>query len=76
MVSHDALINAIKSKGFRFKRQTERIDLFKQQGTTKRVEIRKRDFFDRKSATHILRTAGFTMEEVRDFLGECDHTRH
>jgi hypothetical protein len=76
MVSRDSLINAIKSKGFAFKRQTERIDLYKQKGSTKRVEIRKRDYFDRKSVTHILRTAGFSMEEVRAFLGECDHTRH
>ncbi len=76
MVSRDTLINAIRSKGFHFKRQTERIELYKQKGTTKRVEVRKRDLFERRSAVHILKTAGFTDAEVREFLGECDHTRH
>jgi DNA-binding transcriptional MerR regulator len=51
-------------------------DLYKQKGSTKRVEIRKRDYFDKKTVTHILRTAGFSIEEVRQFLSECDHTRH
>lgn len=76
MVRRDKLINAVKSKGFKFKRQTERIDLYKQTGTSKRVEIRKRDLFDRKSAVHILRTAGFGDQELKDFLGECDETCH
>lgn len=76
MVSRDKLINAIRSKRFRFKRETERIDLYKQQGTSKRVEVRKRDNFDRRSAVYILKTAGFSDDEVRTFLTECDETHH
>lgn len=76
MVAREHLINAIRSKGFHFKRQADRVELYKQAGTTVRVEIRRKDFIDRSAAIHVLKTSGHTEDEIQRFLAECDNTHH
>jgi hypothetical protein len=72
VVGRDKLINAIRSKKFSFKRETERIHLYKQKGSTKRVQIRSSGDIDPKNAAFVLKSAGFTEDEVKKFLAECD----
>lgn len=72
MVRREHLINAIRQKQFHFKRQADRVELYKQAGSTKRVEIPRRDLIDPAHAAFILRQAGYTDDEVRKFLAECD----
>jgi hypothetical protein len=76
MVAREHLINALRSKNFHFKRQADRVELYKQAGTTVRVEVRRRDFIDRAAAVHVLKTAGFSPDEIRQFLADCDNTHH
>lgn len=52
MVPHDALINALRSLKFEFKRQADRVDLYKQRGTTARVAVRRNQWHDETYAGH------------------------
>lgn len=58
MIPHDALINALRSLNFRFKRQADRVEVYKQSGTTRRVEVRRHDWHDETAVRTILRQAG------------------
>ena len=70
MITHEALRNAIRSRGFEFKRQADRVEIFKQRGTTTRVELRRISLHDDDYAQTILRQAGFGAEEIADFMRE------
>jgi hypothetical protein len=72
MVGRDKLINALRKKKFAFKRQTERIDLFKQAGSTKRVQVPRKDTVDPRTAAFILKTAGYNDDEVKEFISACN----
>ena len=72
MVGRDKLINALRKKNFSFKRQTERIDLWKQSGSTLRVQLPRKDTVDPKTAAFILKTAGYGDDEIREFLVACN----
>jgi hypothetical protein len=63
MIPKDALVNALRSKNFSFKRQADRIELWRQNGTTRRVELRRKDLHDVVAAKALLRQAGFTPQE-------------
>lgn len=72
MVRREQLINAIRTKGFGFKRQAERVDIWKQSGSTKRVMLPRRDLIEPKNAAFILKGAGFAESEIKRFLSECN----
>jgi hypothetical protein len=76
MVSRDALINALRSKGFTFKRQADRVELWKQSGTTRRVELRRKDQHDEVAARTLLRQAGFEVLEIDQFLATYNKRVH
>lgn len=70
MIPHEALRAAIRSKGFRYKDQRDRVELWKQAGTTKRVELRRVDLHDARYARAVLRQAGMSAEEIDAFIAE------
>jgi hypothetical protein len=70
MISHEALHNGIRSQRFGYKNQTDRVELWKQQGSTKRVEIRRRDFHGDDYARAVLRQTGMADEEIEKFIAE------
>jgi hypothetical protein len=70
MISHEALRNGIRSQRFTYKNQTDRVELWKQQGSTQRVELRRRDFHDDAYARAVLRQAGMADEEIEKFIAE------
>ncbi len=77
MVPHTKLINAVRSKGYAFKRKTERVEVYKLKGSTKRVVVQANRTHDPKYARATLRLAGWTDPEIEKFLAECDEqTRH
>lgn len=76
MIPHDALINALRDLGFRFKRQADRVEIYKQQGTTRRVEIRRHNWHDETAARTILRQAGMAAERINEFIVATKQTRH
>jgi hypothetical protein len=72
MIPRDALINAIRSKGFTFKRHADRVEIYKQRGTTQRVMLRHNALHDPEYAKVILRQAGFTDIEINVFVSQYD----
>lgn len=70
MVSNNALINKIRSKGFSYKGRSDRMEIYKQRGTTKRILIRRHANHDPDYATAILRQAGFDEYEITAFIAE------
>lgn len=46
MVPNEALINRLRAAGFSFKRQSDRVMLYIQSGTRKRVEVRRNSAHD------------------------------
>lgn len=76
MIPHDALINALRSLKFRFKRQADRVEIYKQSGSTLRVEVRRHDWHDETAARQILKHAGMPQAEIDQFITEAKKTRH
>ena len=70
MIPNDALINALRSLGFVFKKQHPRVMLYKKQGETLRVEVRRRDNHDEQYARIVLRQAGMTKDNIDRFVAE------
>ena len=71
MIPNDALTNALRSLGFVFKRQTERVKLWKRRGSTSRVTVRANSSHDEDYARAILRQAGMPTEAIERFIAEA-----
>jgi len=76
MVGNDALLNRLRALGFSFKRQTERVAIYKQKGKTRRVTVSKRNAHDANYVRIVLRMAGMSPDEIEAFIQETDHTHH
>lgn len=76
MIPHDALINAIKELKFHYKGQTDRVLLYRQRGTTKRIAIRRVGLHDEKAARSILRQAGMQLDEIERFIANYRCEQH
>lgn len=72
MVSNNALINILRSKGYTFNRQADRVEIWKQKGSTKRVMIRRNTAHDPEYVGIIMRQAGFGDGEILKFLSQYD----
>jgi hypothetical protein len=68
LVPHEALRNAVRGLGFTFKKQTDRVELFRKRGSTLRVAIRRLDLHSEAYARQILRQAGMIDSEIEEFI--------
>ena len=73
VVSNDKLINALRSLDYTFKRQADRVMLYRQRGGTKRVAVRRRDLHDEDYVRVVLRQAGMPDENIELFIRSCNH---
>lgn len=76
MIPKDALINVLRSLNFEFKRQADRVEIYKQRGTTRRIEIRRRDMHDEQAAKIILKQAGMDDNAIRQFIESAKKKNH
>ena len=70
MIPNDALINFLRTLDFHFKRQTDRVMLYRQRGSTKRVEVRRVSAHDETAVKILLRQAGAGAEEIERFVAQ------
>ena len=70
MVPDTALTNAIRGQRYRFKRQTDRVRVYKKQGDTSTVHVRKNATHSEEYARSILQSAGMPDGEIRKFLAQ------
>lgn len=74
MVPNDALINVLRRKlNYTFKRQTERVNVYKERGGTRRVLVKKNAWHTPEYARSILRSAGMNEEDIERFLAEVNN---
>ena len=76
MVPNDALINRIRALDFSFKKGTERVHIYKKNGSTLRVAIRRNQFHDDLYAAIILKQAGMAESDVKAFIASVKCTVH
>jgi len=72
LVSREALVNRLRQAGFTFKRQADRVEIYKQKGTTTRVTVRRRDLLDAEHVSTVLRQAGLTEAEIATFFQQIN----
>ena len=73
MVPNAALIDALRSLNYTFKRQTERVDVYKKRGDTRRSLVRKNASHTPEYARSVLRLAGMNEEEIERFLSQANN---
>ena len=76
MIPNDALVNALRSLNFTFKQQTDRVMIYKQRGTTRRVGLRRRDYHDEGAAREALKLAGMPLAEIQNFIESAKTARN
>jgi hypothetical protein len=68
LVSREAVVNRIREAGFTFKRQADRVEIWKKRGATTRVNIARRDLLDPVYVATVLRQAGLSETEIAAFF--------
>jgi hypothetical protein len=76
VIPNDALINALRSLKFKFKRQADRVEIWKQSGSTCRVEVRRHDYHDETAVRIILKHAGMPDAEIQAFIESAKTKNH
>jgi hypothetical protein len=71
MIPNGALIEVLRSLGFEFKRQADRVMLYKQRGTDVRVGVRRNQMHDEDYARTVLRLAGMPADKIEDFIRQA-----
>lgn len=73
-VGNDALTNALRSLNFTFKRQTDRVMIWRKKGSgsTLRVMVRRNVTHSEEYAAIVLRQAGMSAEDIASFLASCN----
>lgn len=72
MIPSDALTNALRSLNFKFKRQADRVMIWKQRGSTLRVSVRRNRFHDPDYARIVLKQAGMSPEDIENFINSAN----
>ena len=70
MVSRERLREAIRAKGFRFKRESRKVQIYAKPDSGIRVTLRKIAMHREKMAKVTLRAVGYTDAEIQAFLDE------
>lgn len=68
MVPNDAVTNVLRAHNFTFKRQSDRMMLWRQRGSQRRVQVRRNGSHDPDYVKTLLRQAGLTIEEIDAFF--------
>jgi len=69
-VPRDQVIKCLRERGWSFKRQTKRVEIYKLKGETDRLPIDKRKSFPENYVRTVLAQAGLNPAEIEQFLKE------
>ena len=64
MVPNAALLKAIRSQGFEFKRQGPRVNIWKKPGSTVRLTVPRRSAHEPLAAVRLLQQAGMDQADI------------
>lgn len=71
LISRDQVIARLRQANYTFQRQADRVELWRQRGTGRRVSITRRDMLTEDEVRIVLSQAGLTEQETNQFLREC-----
>ena len=67
-ISREQLVKRLRQSRFSFKRKSDRVELYRQDGTGVRVNVPLRDLLDEKLVEVVLRQAGLSDREIKEFF--------
>lgn len=70
-ISREQIIARIREVKWKHSSQTQRVEILRQTGTGKIMNIHKKDFFSEFEVRSILKTAGLTRLEADDFIRQA-----
>ena len=74
MVLRDHFINLIRSKGYEYKRETDKVCLYRKRGTSEVITIRrKQDPLDDSYVRTTLQQMGLSADEIEKFIAQNKH---
>ena len=68
MVSRQSYLNKLRELNYVFKSQLPRVDMYRKQGGTHRIFVRRVDLLSDEFVASSLRQAGCRDDEIRSFL--------
>ena len=71
-VNKRQLVNCLRQRGYTFKRQGKRREVWKKKGGTTRVFVPMKASIDSREAVVVLKQAGLSSEQVDEFLRGVD----
>lgn len=69
-ISREFLLNELRKSGCNFKRETKKVEIWKQKGQTKRVTISKGNSYEPEFVKMVLRQVGRSDEDINKILSE------
>ena len=76
MIPNAALINALRDLDFSFKRQADRVVIYKKAGSTARVNVRRVTLHDEDYCRILLGQAGMPPDEIELFITNYHCNQH
>jgi hypothetical protein len=70
-ISRQQVVARVREAKWRLSTQTPRVDIYKLSGSSRRMNIPKKDFFPESSVRAILKSAGLPRDDVEDFLKQA-----
>jgi hypothetical protein len=67
-IPREYVVNELKKRGYRFRKETEHVQVFSHPGTSVRVLVRRKQRLDLEEAKSLLRQAGCDHDEIRAFV--------
>ena len=73
MVPHDALIRALRSRGYSHKGQSDRVTMWKKPGDAKRIMVRRNSSHSEEAARSWLKQSGMSDDEIDRFFASVNN---
>jgi hypothetical protein len=70
-ITREQVRNRLLQAGWHFKRQAEKVDLYRKPGSALRVALPRRDLLPEVSVRTILAQAGLTQADIEQFLRQA-----
>jgi len=70
-ISREQLLTRVREEGYSFKRQTDKVDLYRKKGSTDRITIDRNKSFEESYVRVVLKQAGLTDEDITALLAAC-----
>jgi hypothetical protein len=67
-IPREQAVARLREAGFSYKRRADRVEIYRQRGTGKIVNVSLRDLFDETYTRTVLHQAGLTPAQIEDFL--------